>query len=61
MTYDQDLIDKVETLVKVLFSFSILVFNMMKLLLKTFIFKLLYRYLTCDIRYYPFKRAVFIY
>ena len=40
MTCKQDLRGKMKVLVKLLLSFSIIVFNMIKLLAKTFIMKL---------------------
>ena len=39
MICDQDLSEKMEIIVKLLLSFSVIVFDMMKLLIKTFIMK----------------------
>ena len=40
MIYDKDLREKIGILLKILFSFAVIVFNMMKLLVKTFTMKL---------------------
>lgn len=76
MIYDQDLREKIDILVQLLLLFSIIVFNIMKILVKTFIIKPFVRineihkkraiflchffYLKYDIRYFSFEKAVYI-
>ena len=75
--YDQDLREKIDILVQLLLLFSIIVFNIMKILVKTFIIKPFVRineihekraiflchffYLKYDVRYFSFEKAFYNY